>query len=219
MSNKTLGLSEHLYEYLLSVSLREPDILRDLRDETAQLPEHEMQIAPEQGQFMQLLVKLLNVHKAIEVGTFTGYSALSMVLGMPEKGRLWCCDNNENWTAIAQRYWQRAQVAKRITLCLGDAGQSLDALLQDHVGSVDLIFIDADKENYLTYYETGFQLLRPGGVLLIDNVLWGGAVVDVDNQEATTRAIREFNEYVHNDERVELSLLPIADGLTLVRKC
>ncbi|HEY9721236.1 MAG TPA: class I SAM-dependent methyltransferase [Oscillatoriaceae cyanobacterium] len=219
MSNKTLTLTDRLYEYTLAHSLREPEVLRRLREETARMPRAGMQIAPEQGQFMRLLVSLIGARRTLEVGVFTGYSSLSVALALPEDGELVACDVSEEWTAIARRYWQEAGVAHKIRLNLGPAVDTLDRLLTEgQRETFDLAFIDADKENYVHYYERALQLVRPGGLILIDNVLWGGAVADPSDQDESTRAIRAFNEHLHHDERIDLSLLPIADGLTLARR-
>jgi len=219
MSNKTFILSDALYDYLLSVSLREDAVLRRLREETAQDAMSMMQIAPEQGQFMALLVRLMGARRALEIGVYTGYSALCVARALPADGRLVACDVNEAWTAVAQRYWREAQVHDRIDLRLAPALETLEQLIQaGETGSFDFAFIDADKENYRVYYERVYALLRPGGLMAIDNTLWSGSVADPANQETDTRAIRAFNEALHADPRVEISLVPIADGLTLARK-
>ncbi|MCH7692463.1 MAG: class I SAM-dependent methyltransferase [Proteobacteria bacterium] len=219
MANRTITLSDGLYDYLLDVSLREPDVLRRLREETAKIPAAAMQIAPEQGQFMALLVELMGARKAIEVGTFTGYSSLSVALALPPGGRLVACDVNEEWTDVARRYWAEAGVADRIDLRLGPALETLDGLIgEGEAGTFDFAFIDADKAGYDAYYERILTLLRPGGLVSVDNVLWNGRVIDTAKQDADTRAIRAFNEKIHADPRVSLSLVPIGDGLTLARK-
>jgi len=219
MSTRTLGLSDELYDYLKQVSLREDALLARLREETQAHPHGRMQISPEQGQFMRLLVGMLGVQRAVEIGTFTGYSALCIARAMGETGELICCDTSEEWTQIARRYWQEAGVDGRIRLEIAPGIDTLNRLLAEgEAGRFDFAFIDADKQNYPAYYERCYELLRPGGVIAIDNTLWGGAVADETDQQASTRAIRRFNEAVHRDERVELSLLPIGDGLTLARK-
>lgn len=219
MTNKSLNLSERLYDYLLAVSLREPESLVQLRQETDQHPLSNMQIAPEQGQFMALLVRLIGATRAIEIGVFTGYSALAVALALPSTGELIACDVNEEYTAIARRYWQKAGVADKIDLRLAPALETLDQLLQTgQAATFDFVFIDADKENYLNYYERSLQLLRPGGLIAIDNVLWYGQVADPDVQDSSTTAIRAFNAAIHHDERVVLSMIPIGDGLTLAMK-
>jgi len=219
MSNKTLALDDRLYDYLLSVSLREPDILARLREETLHRADAEMQIAPEQGQFMALLLKLIGARRSLEVGTFTGYSALVCALALPEDGQLIALDINEETTAIAQRYWAEAGVENKIELQLGPAEDSLRNLIDGgDQGSFDFMFIDADKTGYPTYYEMGLQLLRPGGVLAFDNVLWAGRVADPGAGDDDTQALRALNVQLHADPRVDISMVPIGDGLTLARK-
>ncbi|HEY9741891.1 MAG TPA: class I SAM-dependent methyltransferase [Coleofasciculaceae cyanobacterium] len=219
MLKKTLGLDNQLYDYLLSASLREPDILQQLREETASLPNARMQIAPEQGQFMALLVQLLGATKTLEVGVFTGYSSLCVALSLPPNGKIVACDVSEEYTAVAHRYWKAAGVADKIDLRLAPALETLDKLLADgQAQTFDFAFIDADKGNYERYYERSLQLIRPGGLIAIDNVLWSGRVADPQVQDASTKAIRAFNNKLHQDERVSLSLVSIADGLTLALK-
>jgi caffeoyl-CoA O-methyltransferase len=219
MSNKTFTLPDKLYRYLIDNSLREPDVLRRLREETLRLPMSMMQIAPEQGQLMRLLVRLIGARRAIEVGVFTGYSSLSVALALPEDGRLIACDISESWTAVARRYWREAGVDAKIELKLAPALETLDALIDSGgSGTFDFGFIDADKSNYVHYYERLLRLLRPGGLLAADNTLWEGAVADLRKKDADTVAIREFNRRVHSDRRVLPSLVPIGDGLTLAVK-
>jgi predicted O-methyltransferase YrrM len=219
MSKKTLGLDNQLYDYLLSVSLREPDVLRQLREETARLPMAMMQIAPEQGQFMALLVQLLGATKTLDIGVFTGYSSLCVALALPPQGKIVACDISQEDTAVARRYWEVAGVADKIDLRLAPALETLDQLLATgQAGTFDFVFIDADKRNYEEYYERSLQLIRPGGLIAIDNVFWSGRVADLQVQDARTQLIRAFNEKLHQDERVSLSLVPIADGLTLALK-
>ncbi len=219
MSNKTLALDDRLYDYLLSVSLREPDVLARLREETLHRADAEMQIAPEQGQFMALLLKLIGARRSLEVGTFTGYSALVCALALPEDGQLIALDINEETTAIAQRYWAEAGVENKIELRLGPAEDSLRNLIDGgDQGSFDFMFIDADKTGYPTYYEMGLQLLRPGGVLAFDNVLWAGRVADPGAGDDDTQALRALNVQLHADPRVDISMVPIGDGLTLAHK-
>jgi predicted O-methyltransferase YrrM len=219
MSTKTFTLSDSLHRYLLSVSLRDDPLRRRLREETARDDMARMQSAPEQGQLMALLVKLIGARKALDIGVYTGYSALCVAAALPSNGRLVACDINETWTAVAQRYWKEAGVRERIELRLAPALQTLDALIAGgESGSFDFVFIDADKENYGNYYERALTLLRPGGLIAVDNTLWSGQVADPAVQDADTRAIRAFNEALHRDQRVDISLIPIADGLTLALK-
>ena len=218
MSNKTLCVTEELYEYMLSVSLREPDILKDLRRETARDEHANMQISPEQGQFMGLLVKLLGARRTLDIGVYTGYSSLCIALSLPEDGRLIACDINREWTDTAKRYWQMAGVADKISLHLAPARQTLENLVDKEPGSFDFAFIDADKINYDLYYEYCLKLIRPGGLIAVDNVLWDGDGADPAKEDPDTVAIRALNQKIHMDSRVEVSLVPIADGLTLARK-
>ena len=219
MARTTLGLDDRLYDYYLRVSLREADVLRRLREETAGLPEGQMQIAPEQGQFMALLVELIGARRTIEVGVFTGYSSLAVALALPADGHIVACDVSEAWTAIARRYWDEAGVAHKIELRLAPAIETLDSLIAaGEAGAYDFAFIDAEKTEYADYYERVLELVRPGGLVAIDNVLWGGRVADPDTNDDDTNAIRAFNEALKGDERVTLSMVPSADGLTLARK-
>jgi len=218
MSNQTIQVDENLYQYILSVSLREDALLRALREETSQLEMARMQISPEQGQFMALLMKLTGARRYLEVGTFTGYSALVCALAMPDDAELFALDISEEWTAIARRYWEEAGVAERISLRLGSASETMQAMLPAEQDSFDAIFIDADKTGYAAYIQYGFELLRPGGFLMLDNVLWGGNVIDPTDDDEDTVAIRRVNEAMLADERFDLSLVPIGDGLTLARK-
>jgi len=219
LSNRTLSIDDRIYDYLLDVSVQEPDLLKQLREETADIEYSEMQIAPEQGQFMALLTKLIGARRALEIGTYTGYSSISIARALPDDGKLICCDDSEEWTAIARKYWQLAGLEQRIELILGDANQTLQQMLKEGAaGTFDFIFIDADKQNYLDYYELSLHLLREGGLIAVDNTLWSGDVADPANTEPSTRAIRHFNEMLSQDKRVEISLVPIGDGLTLVRK-
>lgn len=219
MAKRTLTLDDRLYDYILEVSLREPPVLARLREETAQMKEAMMQISPDQGQFMRLLIELTGARRALEVGTFTGYSALSIALALPPDGKVVACDVSEAFTAVGRRYWQEAGVADKIDLRLAPAVESLDALIADGAaGSFDFAFIDADKSNYATYYERALTLLRRGGLVAVDNVLWNGAVVDPTKNDEDTQAIRALNRLLKSDDRVNLSLVPIGDGLTLARK-
>ena len=219
MASRTLQMTGRLYDYLLQASLREPPLLAELRAETAKLPLAAMQISPEQGQFMAFLVETIGARRAIEIGTFTGYSALCVALALPAGGKVIACDISEEYTAIGRRYWSRAGVADRIDLRLAPALDTLERLLADGgAGSIDFAFIDADKREYDGYYEAILRLLRSGGLVAIDNVLWSGAVADPSAQDDDTRAIRALNEKLKADPRISLSLLPLGDGLTLARK-
>lgn len=219
MGKESFGLDNRLYEYLLSVSLRENEVLAKLRQETSQHTASIMQIAPDQGQFMALLVKLLGAKKTLDIGVFTGYSSLVVALALPESGRVIACDRDPQSTEIARRYWKLAGVDHKIDLRLAPALDTLDQLIADgEAGSFDFAFIDADKSNYSNYYERALTLLRPGAIVAIDNVLWSGNVSDPEDTDKRTVAIREFNQKLHQDNRVEISLLAIADGLTLALK-
>jgi predicted O-methyltransferase YrrM len=219
MSNRTFNLDQRLYEYLLSSSLRESALLRQLREETATIPEHGMQISPEQGQFMALLVQLMGARRAIEIGTFTGYSSLAVAAVLPDDGGIVCCDVSETYTGVARRYWELAGVVHKIDLRIAPALDTLDDLLSDSRNRhlFDFAFVDADKENYDNYYERCLELVRPGGLIALDNTLWDGKVADTSCQDEETVAIRALNEKLHSDERIDSSLLPIGDGLTLCR--
>ncbi|PMY40735.1 SAM-dependent methyltransferase [Pseudomonas sp. GW456-L14] len=219
MTARTLNLDDALYHYLLDVSLRETPLLRRLRDETQALPMARWQVAPEQGQFLALLIKLIGARRVLEVGTFTGYSALSMAAALPEDGQLICCDIPGDYNATARRYWQEAGVAGRIELRLAPALETLARIEQEEgEGGFDLIFIDADKANYPVYLESALRLLRVGGLAVFDNTLWSGRVLEENPQSEDTRAIQALNRALKDDPRVDLSLLPLGDGLTLCRK-
>ena len=218
MSNRTLQLDDRAYEYLLAHSLREDPALAALRAETASHPKVNMQIAPEQGQFMQMLVRLSGAKRAIEVGVFTGYSSLAVLLAMPRDARLLALDVSEEYTSIARRHWQAAGVADRIELVIAPAQDTLDARIRaGEAGQYDFAFIDADKTGYLAYYERLLTLVRPGGLITVDNTLWNGEVANPANREADTVALRAFNDALHRDPRIDLALLPVGDGLTLAR--
>jgi predicted O-methyltransferase YrrM len=218
VSNRTLQLDDRTYEYLLAHSLREDPRLAALRAETASHPRVNMQIAPEQGQFMQMLARLCGARRAIEVGVFTGYSSLALMLAMPDDARLLALDVSEEYTAVARRHWQAAGVGDRVELVIAPARDTLDArLAQGEAGRYDLAFIDADKTGYLAYYERLLKLLHPGGLIVVDNTLWDGEVANPDNREAETEALRAFNDALHRDPRIDLALLPVGDGLTLAR--
>ena len=219
MSARTLQITPALYEYLMKFGVRESAAAAALRIETAKLPMAMMQISPEQAAFMQLIVKLLDVRRALEVGTFTGYSALAVAEAMPADGRLIACDVSEEWTSVGKPHWQSAGVAHKIDLRIAPAVATLDKLLADgQSNTFDFAFIDADKSNYDNYYERALKLVRVGGLIGIDNTLWNGAVVDASRQDADTKAIRALNAKLHDDTRIDTMLLPIGDGLTLARR-
>jgi predicted O-methyltransferase YrrM len=207
-------LTDALYEYVLSMGARETRVQRELREETHKLPMGQMQIGPDQAALMQVLVRILGAKRCIEIGTFTGYSALAVALALPASGKIICCDVSEEWTSIGRRYWKKAGVARKIDLRLGPALETLKGLK----GSFDFAFIDADKPNYWNYYQRCLQLIRKGGLIAVDNTLWGGSVIDPEKQSESTQALREFNERVAKDRRVEIALVPIGDGLTLAVK-
>lgn len=219
MTQRSLNLDDNLYQYLLDVSLRETPLLKRLRDETAQLPTARWQIAPEQGQFMALLVQLTGARRILEIGTYTGYSAICLAQAMPADGQLICCDLPGDYNAIARRYWYEAGLLERIDLRLAPALETLSTLERGGQGeSFDLIFIDADKANYPVYLEHALVLARKGGLILFDNVLWSGRVLEQSPDSADTRAIQALNRTLKRDQRVELSMLPLGDGLTICRK-
>mgnify|MGYP000044095228 CR=1 FL=1 len=219
MSRSTFQLSEKVHDYLLGHSLRESTFCQQLREETRPMKMGMMQVSPEQGQFMALLVHLCGARNIIEVGVYTGYSSLAMALALPENGRLLACDVSEEYTNIAQRYWSEAGVSSKIDLHLAPAIETLQTLRKDGAaGRFDMAFIDADKAGYDAYYEHCLALLRQGGLIAVDNVLWGGSVIDPDKQDEDTLAIRAFNQKLLTDQRVDISLVPIGDGLTLARK-
>jgi predicted O-methyltransferase YrrM len=219
MSVATIAMTEALHGYLLKTTLREPELLRRLREETAALPNGGMQISPEQGQLMGLLIELIGAQRALEVGVFTGYSSTIVALALPKNGKLVACDVSEDWTSVARRYWREAGVEANVELHIGPALQTLDSLLAaGQAASFDFAFIDADKTSYDAYYERCLILLRPGGLLAVDNTLWSGAVADPSDQRDSTRAIRALNAKIAADARVTASLIPIGDGLYLARK-
>ncbi|WP_020408595.1 O-methyltransferase [Hahella ganghwensis] len=219
MSGKTLNMTSALLNYLVDTSSREDKLLHALRIETAEDEYANMQIAPEQGQFLNLLVKLIGARKAIEVGTFTGYSSICIANALPSDGRLICCDVSDEWTSIARRYWCLAGLSERIDLKLAPALETLQGLLdQGQARTFDFAFIDADKENYDGYYEACLRLLRPGGLIAVDNVLWGGKVADPTVQDVDTRAIRALNKKMQSDKRIDYAMVPIADGVSLAVK-
>jgi predicted O-methyltransferase YrrM len=209
----------HVHEYLISQSLREPEILRRLREETAVLPRASMQISPEHGQFMALIIQLMGARRTLEVGVFTGYSSLAVALALPSGGRIVACDVSEEYTSVARKYWKEAGVDHMIDLRLAPALETLHGLIAQGEGSrFDFAFIDADKTNYEGYYECAMELIRPGGLIMVDNVLWSGRVADPAENDADTVALRAFNRKLHADSRVALSMLPLSDGVTLALK-
>lgn len=219
MATTSIGIPPDLGHYLVEHGVREPAILARLREETATLPQHDMQVAPEQGALLAMLVRILGARRCIELGTFTGYSSLSVAMALPHDGNLVCCDVSEEWTSVARRYWSEAGVADRIELRLGDALASLDALIEGgRTGSFDFAFVDADKSQYPDYHERLLRLLRPGGLIAYDNVFWGGRILDPSARDASTEGIRRLNDRLSTDERVDISMIPVADGLTLARK-
>jgi predicted O-methyltransferase YrrM len=216
MANTTIGLSEDLAAYVRQVGTREPDVLRQLREETATMPRHGMQIAPEEGAFLALLAQLTGARRCIEIGTFTGYSSTAVALVLPPDARLVCCDVSQEWTRVARRYWELAAVADKIDLRLAPATDTLDELIASgEEGSYDFAFVDADKSGYDGYYERLLRLVRPGGLIVFDNTLWSGKVLDATAEDEDTRAIQSLNAKLADDERVSLCLLPVADGVTL----
>ena len=219
MTGRDVKLDERLLDYVREHSRREHPVLRELREATAGMRHAGMQVSPEQGQFMALLAKLVNARRAIEIGVFTGYSSLAVALALPEDGRLVACDISEEWTAMARRFWEKAGVASRIELRLAPALETLDALVaKGEAGTYDFAFIDADKKRYTAYYERCLALVRAGGLIVVDNTLWSGAVADPAAKDEDTQAIRAFNDAAHRDGRVAMSLLPIGDGVTLALK-
>jgi len=220
MSSGNAFIPPDLYQYILDATLRDDTLLRQLREETALLPEYNMQIAADQGRFMAMLVKMMGAERIIEVGVFTGYSSLSMARAIPETGLLVACDVSVEYTDVAQRYWRQAGVSERVDLRIGPALETLDELIrQGRKGGFDLAFIDADKENYPGYYERCLALVRSGGLLIIDNTLWSGRVADPTDQDPVTSTIRNLNAQAGQDDRLsDVSLLPIGDGLLLARK-
>ena len=214
-----VNLAPELEDYLIAVSVQEPGVLARLREETASHPRAGMQISPEQGQFLRFLVHALGIRRSLEIGVFTGYSSLSVAMAMPDEGRIVACDVSEEFTAVARRYWREAGVENKIDLRLAPAVQTLDSLIAGgHAGSFDFAFIDADKVNYQNYFDRAIQLVKKGGVIVIDNVLWSGRVIDPAVSDEDTVAIREFNRALQRDDRVFISMLPLRDGVTLALK-
>ena len=219
MSRQTLGLPGDLHRYLIETSLRETDVQHRLREETARHPQADMQIAPEQGPLLALLVRLMRAKRALEIGVFTGYSALAVALALPEDGEIVACDISEEYTAIARRYWEEAGVAHKIDLRIAPALETLDELLDGgHAATFDFAFIDADKQQYDAYYERALRLVRKGGLVAIDNVFRHGRVADPENDDAGVPEVRVLNQKLHHDGRIDLAVVPVADGLTLALK-
>lgn len=219
MFKNALGLPDALYDYILSNSLKEATILSALREETARHKQARMQISPEQGQLLSLLIRLMGAKRILEVGVFTGYSSLTMAMALPSDGLLVACDISEEYTNIAKRYWEQAGIQHKIDLRIAPALDTLDSLLQaGQAETFDFVFIDADKGNYGHYYDRALQLLRPGGLMAIDNVLWSGRVADSQSNDKIVQTMRQFNEKVAQDDRVQVSLLPMGDGITLALK-
>ncbi|ALB21724.1 Putative O-methyltransferase [Piscirickettsia salmonis] len=219
MSRQSLSLSAVVHNYLISHTVKACTVKQELRQRTSDLAESNMQISPEQGQFMAVLARLISAKKVLEIGTFTGYSSLCVAEVLPEDGQLIACDVSETWTNIAKEYWQMANVADKIDLRLGQAITTLKKLIEDgNSQTFDMVFIDADKINYKNYYELSLKLLRQGGAIMIDNVLWGGKVADSAITDKETLAIREFNDFIFNDTRVKMCMLPLSDGVTLAYK-
>lgn len=219
MSSRTLNLNDELYQYLLSVGVRECEALKALRLETLELPYAKMQISPEQGQLMKLLLQLIGAKRGIEIGVFTGYSTLACAQALPEDGKIIACDIQADNANIGKKYWQQAGVLHKIDLHIAPAIDTLTALLErDQAGSFDYVFIDADKPSQKTYIDLSLQLLRTGGLIMLDNTLWSGNVVDDNFQDEDTQSIRELNAFLCQDPRIDMSMLPIGDGLTLTRK-
>jgi predicted O-methyltransferase YrrM len=219
MSGRTLPLSDALLAYVARSSVREHPVLAELRAATASMPHAQMQIGPDQGALMALLVKLLGARRTLEIGVFTGYSALAVALALPADGKVVACDVSEEWTAVGRRHWEKAGVAGKIDLRLGRALSTLDVLVaQGAAGTFDFAFIDADKQGYAAYYERCLVLLRRGGLIAADNTLWSGAVIDPKDTSADTAALRAFNEALAGDSRVDLAMLTVGDGLTLAMK-
>jgi predicted O-methyltransferase YrrM len=214
MAGRAPFLPEKVARYIHEHSVREPLVLRELREATQAVPMSGMQIGADQGQFLQLLVQAIGARRCLEIGTYTGYSALAVALALPKDGRIVCCDISEEWTAVGKPFWKKAGVEQRIDLRIGPALETLKGLK----GPFDFVFIDADKPNYLKYYEACLPLVRKNGIIAIDNTLWSGAVADPTQKDADTVAMRQFNDALHRDQRVALSMLPLGDGVTLALK-
>ena len=219
MSSRSHAIEETIYDYMIATSVREPETLAELREETLKLPNHNMQISPEHGQFMGLLVRSLGVKKALEVGTYTGYSSIAVAMALPPDGKMVCCDISKEYTDVARRYWKKMGLESKIELRLGPGIEGLDALIKEGAtGTFDFAFIDADKNNYDAYYERSLTLLRKGGMILIDNVFQGGKVADPKATSANVDAVKALNKKIHKDDRVYMSMLPIGDGVTIALK-
>lgn len=217
LTKMTINLTDELYQYVLNNSLQEPNIVRQLREETAKMPMSAMQTPPEETQFLTILLRLMKASRILEIGTFTGYSTLWFALTIPEDGKITACDIDEKWTSVGKKYWEKAGVAHKIDLRIAPALKTIDQLLENHKANYyDFIFIDADKENYMNYYEKALLLVKPDGIIVIDNVLWGGSVINPLNQSGDVKSIRKINEKIMNDTRVHVSMLPIGDGVTFV---
>ena len=216
---RAISMNETIYQYILDHSLRDDPVMKELREETAKLPMAVMQIGADQGQFMGLLAKLVGAKQCLEIGVFTGYSSLAVARALPKDGRIIACDVSEEWTSIARKYWKKAGVEDKIDLRIGPALATLDTLISlRQTEKFDMAFIDADKTNYLAYYERCIELVRKGGLIVVDNTLWSGDVANPDNQKPDTVALRAFNDALRDDDRIDLALLPVGDGVTLARK-
>jgi caffeoyl-CoA O-methyltransferase len=218
MYKNQLGLAAQLHTYLIEHAQPEPTVLAQLREETNAHPKAQMQISPEQGHLLAMLIQLMGAKRALEIGVFTGYSSLAVGLALPHDGQLVACDISRSFTNTARRYWRQAHIEHKIDLRIAPALETLDQLLQDSVQPFDFAFIDADKGNYTNYFDRAFQLVRPGGLIVIDNTLWSGRVADPNDQDKITRTLRQFNQAIARDERVDVLILPIGDGLTLAHK-
>jgi predicted O-methyltransferase YrrM len=217
MAGRAPLLPEKVARYLHEHSVREPAVLRELRAATASVPHSGMQIGADQGQFMAILVKLMGAKRCLEIGTYTGYSALAVALALPKDGKIVCCDVSEEWTAVGKPFWKKAGVEKKIDLRIGPALRTLEQLKKERK-IFDFVFVDADKPNYLDYYERCLKLLRRGGLIMVDNVLWSGEVANPEARDELTLALRKFNERVYSDKRVEIAMLSVGDGVTLALK-
>jgi predicted O-methyltransferase YrrM len=218
MAGRAPFLPENVSRYIAEHAVREAPVLRELRKATASVKWSGMQIGADQGNLMALLVKLMGAKRCLEIGTYTGYSALAVALALPKGGRIICCDISEEWTSIGRPFWKKAKVDRKIDLRIGPALRTLDDLLRKEKGKFDFVFIDADKQNYLNYYERCLKLLRRGGLIAVDNVLWSGEVANEKTNDAMTVALRKFNDALHDDDRVDLAMLSVGDGITLALK-